>query len=71
MYANYLPETLLELGDYGDVTKDGEFIRLGNIFKDHPWLRDEVEPRKESFPKNKHFFVSREPRRNTFSIIAE
>jgi hypothetical protein len=48
MYTNYLPELLLDLGDYGDVTAEGEFIKSGNIFKDYPSLRDEAETCKQS-----------------------
>jgi hypothetical protein len=48
MYANYSPENPIDLGDYGDLSKDGEFIRLGNILEDNPLLRDVVECSKES-----------------------
>jgi len=69
MYANYLPETCLELGDYGDITKEGEFIRSGNIFKDYPSLMDDVERGKEPLGSNRSFFASRTRRKDTFSII--
>jgi hypothetical protein len=69
MYANYNPATLLELGDYGDITKGGEFIRSGNILQDDPSLRDAVEVGKEPMGSDKHFFTSRSPRNNTFSVI--
>jgi hypothetical protein len=69
MYANYNPATLLELGDYGDITKGGEFIRSGNILQDDPSLRDAVEVGKEPTGSDKHFFTSRSPRNNTFSVI--
>jgi hypothetical protein len=69
MYANYLPATLLELGDYGDITREGEFVRSGNIFKDHPALRDAVEPGREEVGSNKHFFASRNVRNGTVSVI--
>jgi len=68
MYANYLPSTLMELGDYGDITKDGEFIRSGNVFEDHPFLKDDVLPRREEVGTNRHFFASRNEK-GTFSII--
>ena len=71
MYANYLPETSFELGDYGDITKDGDFIKWGNIFKDHPELRDKVELGREPLASNKYFFASRTRRKNTFSTITE
>jgi hypothetical protein len=71
MYANYLPETVLELGDYGDITKEGEFIRSGNIFRDHPSLQDDVEIGREPLGSNKDFFASRTRRKNTFSVITE
>jgi hypothetical protein len=69
MFANYLPATYLELGDYGNITNDGEFIRSGNIFKDHSSLRDAVEPGREEIGSNKHFFASRNRRNTGVSII--
>jgi hypothetical protein len=69
MYANYHPATLLDLGDYGDITQEGEFIRSGNIFNDHPSLMDEVQPGKESIGNDKHYFASRNPKNNTYSVI--
>jgi hypothetical protein len=71
MYANYTPETYLALGDYGDVTKDGEFIRSGNLFREYPHIEGEAEPRKENATvgNDRHFFVSRSPRKNTFSTL--
>jgi hypothetical protein len=69
MYANYTPGTPFELGDYGDITKEGEFIRSGNIFKDHAHLRDDVEPGKEELRNNRHFFASRKEKNGTFSVI--
>jgi len=71
MYANYLPATCLDLGDYGDITKKGEFIRSGNIFKDYPKLEDAVEPHKEEFGSDKHFFASRNPKNGTFSVTTD
>ena len=64
MYTNYLPELLLDLGDYGDVTTEGEFIKSGNIFKDYPSLRDEAETCKQSVGTPRHLETRR--RKNTF-----
>jgi len=69
MYANYTPETYLNLGDYGDVTGDGEFIRSGNIFSENPEKEGEAEPRKQVAGSDRHYFVSRSPRKNTFSVL--
>lgn len=71
MYANYLPSGNLELGDYGVVTRAGEFIRSGNIFKDYPSLKDEVGLRQETSGGSKHFFASRSRRKDTASAITE
>ena len=69
MYANYNPTTLLELGDYGEIAKDGDFIRSGNILQENPSLRDAVESGREPTGSDKYFFASRSPRNNTFSVI--
>ena len=69
MYANYRPATLLDLGDYGDITTEGEFIRFGNIFADHPSLKDDAVPGMESIGSVHHFFAPRNPRGKTFSDI--
>jgi hypothetical protein len=69
MYANYLPASVLFLGDYGDVNKDGEFIRTGNIFEEHEFLVKEVCQGKEEFGSNRHFFASRSRRKDTVSAL--
>jgi len=59
MFANYTPATYLDLGDYGVVTQEGEFIKSGNILKEYAGLVDQVGVRKEGFGSNIHFFASR------------
>jgi hypothetical protein len=69
MYANYAPATSLKLGDYGDVTKQGEFIKSGNIFKEYPALEAEVGPHKEDIGNNMSFFGSRTRKKNLSSVV--
>jgi hypothetical protein len=70
MYAHYLPASYLELGDYGVVTRAGEFIKSGNILKDHPSLKDELGLLgKETMGSNKHFFASRARSKDAACII--
>jgi hypothetical protein len=69
MYANYAPATCLRLGDYGDVTKQREFIKLGNILQEYPELKDIVCPCKEVIGGDKHFFASRTRKKNISSVI--
>lgn len=70
MYANYTPSSSLELGDYGDVSKEGEFIRSGNVFLEFPDLRDKLGQGREEFGNNKHFFVSRSRKKDGATVLA-
>ena len=69
MYANYLPASILELGDYGDLTKHGDFIRSGNILNDYPILREEVGMGKELVGSNRDYFASRTRKKGTASAL--
>jgi hypothetical protein len=69
MYANYTPATCLVLGDYGDLTQQGVFIKSGNIFEEYPLLKDEVRLRREDTGSDVHFFASRTRRKNAASIV--
>jgi hypothetical protein len=69
MYAHYLPSSLLELGDYGVVTRAGEFIKSGNVFKDYPSLKADLGLGRERVCSNQHFFASRSRNRDAASMI--
>ena len=71
MYANYVPASCLKLGDYGDVTKQGEFIRSGNVLEEYPDLQAAVSPRSEANGNDKHFFGSRTRKKNLSSVVTE
>jgi len=58
MYAQYLSSSYLELGDYGVVTRDGEFVRSGNILKEYPSLKHELGSHKETRESVRSFFAS-------------
>jgi len=70
MYANYTPSSPLQLGDYGDVTKEGEFIRSGNIFQEFPELGSRLGQGREEYGSNKHFFVSRTRKKDAATVIS-
>lgn len=70
MYANYTPSSPLHLGDYGDVTKDGDFIRSGNIFQEFPDLRDKLGQGSEEYGSNKHFFATRTRKKDASTVIS-
>ena len=67
MYANFLPSSRLELGDYGDVTKAGDFVISGNILKEYPEFRETLDFGKETPENDKYFFSSR--KRGTASSL--
>jgi hypothetical protein len=71
MYTQYLPGSNLELGDYGVITKAGEFIRSGNILTDYPSFKDELGLGQEPLGSNKNFFASRSRRKDTAAPITE
>lgn len=66
MYAIFTPSSLLQLGDYGDINKMGEFIRCGNIFDEFPIDSGPLGHGSEEFSGNPHFFVSNKKNTATF-----
>jgi len=69
MYSNYDPGVCLKLGDYGDITKQGEFIKSGNVFEDNASLENTLRPGKENIAHDRHYFASRSRKRDIVSIV--
>ena len=68
MYAQYPPANVLKLGDYGGITKEGDFISSGNILQDHPSLKDELGENKTLW-NNKHFSASGSRKKAAASVF--